>query len=145
MSDKPPKTDRERLENILVGLSDVDEDELPSLEQVEKDAKAHGIDFDKWAEEIRKKAVAQLAREEQARVAGLERSRNENLTRIAARPRPTGTFEEKRARMRELITHVRTEEMSAHFQKLENVTESELDELIVALEDQLERDKKPHE
>jgi hypothetical protein len=139
MSHKPPKDDAERLANLMEGLLDFDEDEMPSREEIEREAAAAGIDFAAWGEQIRQKAIHQVQRAEEARIAADRARHAELVARLAARPRPKGTHTEKVALMASLVQRASARQLTAHFQKFEEATESELDEMIVVLEDILER------
>jgi hypothetical protein len=140
MSHKPPKNDAERLENVLAGLAPIDDDELDSVEEIKTEAEAAGIDFEAWGKRIRKKALDKMALDAAVRIAEERAAHDEEARLIRARPRPTGTREEKVTLLRALTKRAEGKQLSAHFRDLEEMTDDELDHLIVTLEHLLERD-----
>ena len=141
-SRKPPKDDLERLENIIEGLMDFDDDELPSLEETNAHAKAAGIDFAAWGEEIRKKAQAELRKQQANRIAEALVARDKAIERITGQPRPEGTREEKIALLRSLASRPGGESLATHFKSFEEASETVLDEMILSFEDMLDQAKR---
>ena len=146
MSHKNPKNDLERLENIIEGLIDADDGELPSLEETNAHAKAAGIDFAEWGEQIRKKAQDKLRAQQADRIANALTARDKALERIEGRPRPVGTREEKIEKLRSLMKRPGGEGLAAHFKNFEEASDEALDEMIVTAEDLIDtapaKDKK---
>jgi len=132
---EPPKNDLERLENIIEGLMDFDDEELPSLEETNAHAKAAGIDFAAWGEEIRKKAQAELRKQQANRIAEALAAREKAVERIEARPRPAGTREEKIALLRSLVKKPGGERLAAHFKNFDEASDAILDEMILSFDD----------
>jgi len=137
---QPPKTEVERVENVLTGLLDADDDELEPIEDVKREAEAAGIDFAKWGEEIRQKAIMKRMETRKEEIEREQAAYDADVARLASRPRPSGTREEKLALMRSLMKRAESHQLSAHFRKFEEASDSTLDELIVSLEDLLRND-----
>jgi hypothetical protein len=124
MAHKPPKNDLERLENIIEGLIGDDEN-------VPADATAHGIDFEKWGEEIRANAKTYAEAERRVREEETAKQRERAEARLRARPaEPIRSRPEQLAIMRELLQRTRPEEVSAHFHKFEQATDEDLARMI---------------
>jgi hypothetical protein len=138
---KPPKDDVERLENVIIGLLDVDEDELPSKEEVMAEAKAAGIDFAKWGEEIRAKARKQALENRAKEIEQEQAAYEKEATKFKSRPRQSRTREEKLEYMRALVKRAEDRQLSAHFRKFEEASDSALDTLIAGLEELIEKDE----
>jgi len=131
MAHKPPKNDLERLENVIEGLMDVDDAERPTLEDVHADAKKHGIDFEKWGEQIRAKANVVMEAERRIREEETAKQRERAEARLRARPaEPIRARAEQLAIMRELLQQARPEQVSAHFHKFEQATDEDLARMV---------------
>jgi hypothetical protein len=140
---RPPKDDVERLENLIEGLMDVDEDELPSREQIHAEAKAHGIDFDAWAAQIERKVATHVEAERRVREEELTRQREAAAARFAARAaEPLRPRDEQIAILHELLRRTAPEEVSLHFLKFKEATDEDLARMVGELRHLVEQREK---
>ena len=67
MSHRPPKNDRERLENLFEALAEPGDGDDAFDEQMRAELARRGLTLETWAAQIREKAQAALARNRRAR------------------------------------------------------------------------------